>query len=162
MLCGENLYVYHQSALFAQSYASLCNSMDCSPPGSSVHGIFQARILEWVAISFSRGSSQPGDQTQVSHIAGRLFTVWAIREALYPILHPKVSLIHFLLLLHITTPADALNYLCLDLPASDHLQPQIYLDHNLLKKYLPSTTEMILLKSKCDFTNIWLKIHLIV
>ena len=50
--------------------------MDCSPPGSSVYGILQARILEWVAISFSRGSSQPRDQTQVSHIAGRLLTNW--------------------------------------------------------------------------------------
>ena len=75
-LCGENLYVYHQSALFAQSYATLCNSMDCSPPGSSVHGIFQARILEWVAISFSRGSSWSRDQTRVFRITGRLFTIW--------------------------------------------------------------------------------------
>ena len=48
--------------------------MDCSPPGSSVHGISPARILEWVAISFSRGSSRPRDRTQVSHIADRLFT----------------------------------------------------------------------------------------
>ena len=47
----------------------LCNSMDCSPPGSSVHGILQARILEWVAMPCSRGSSQPRDQTQVSRIA---------------------------------------------------------------------------------------------
>ena len=54
----------------------------CLSPGSSVHGIFQARILEWVAISFSRGSSWPRDWTQVSHIAGRLFTVWATRESL--------------------------------------------------------------------------------
>ena len=45
---------------------TLCDSMDCSPPGSSVHGILQARILEWVAISSSRGSSQPRDQTCVS------------------------------------------------------------------------------------------------
>ena len=60
---------------------TLCDPMDCSLPGSSVHGIFQARILEWVAISFSRGSSQPRDQTQVSHNAGRLFTIWATREA---------------------------------------------------------------------------------
>ena len=52
-----------------------------SPPGSSVHGILQARILEWVAISFSRGSSWPRDQTQVSHIAGRRFNLWATREA---------------------------------------------------------------------------------
>ena len=51
--------------------------MDCSLPGSSVHGILQVRILEWVAISFSRGSSQPRDWTQVSHIAGGFFTVWA-------------------------------------------------------------------------------------
>ncbi|MES6266278.1 hypothetical protein U6R57_12305, partial [Cutibacterium acnes] len=58
----------------AQSCPTLCDPMDCSPPGSSVHGILQARILEWVAISFSRGSSQPRDQTQVSHIAGGFFT----------------------------------------------------------------------------------------
>ena len=59
----------------------LCYTMDCSLPGSSVHGIFQARILEWVAISFSRGSSWPRDQTWVSLIVGRCFTVWATREA---------------------------------------------------------------------------------
>ena len=55
--------------------------IDYSPQGSSVHGIFQARILEWVVISFSRGSSQPRDWTQVSCIAGRFFTVWVTREA---------------------------------------------------------------------------------
>jgi len=48
--------------------------MDCSPPGSSVHGISQARILEWIAISFSRGSSRPRDQTCISCLAGRFFT----------------------------------------------------------------------------------------
>ena len=57
----------------AQSCPTLCDPMDYSPPGFSVHQIFQARILEWVAISFSRGSSQPRDWTQVSHIAGRCF-----------------------------------------------------------------------------------------
>ena len=55
--------------------------MDCSPPGSSVHGILQARVLEWVAIPFSMGSSQARDQTRVSCIAGTFFTVWATREA---------------------------------------------------------------------------------
>ena len=50
----------------AQSCLILCDPMDCSLPGSSVHGIFKARVLEWVAISFSRGSSQPRDQTRVS------------------------------------------------------------------------------------------------
>ena len=54
----------------------LCDSMDYI-----VHGILQARILEWVAIPFSRGSSQPRDQTQVSHTAGGFFTSWATREA---------------------------------------------------------------------------------
>ena len=53
---------------------------DCSPPGSSIHGILQARILEWVAISFSRGSCRPRDRTQVSHIAGRRFNLWATRD----------------------------------------------------------------------------------
>ena len=66
-------------SLAAQSYPALCEPRDCSPPGSFVHGILQVRILEWVAILFSRASSQPRDLTWVSHIAGRL---WATREAL--------------------------------------------------------------------------------
>ena len=61
-----------------QLYLTLCNPMDF------VHGILQARILEWVALPFSRGIFQPRDQTQVSHIAGRFFTSWATREALKP------------------------------------------------------------------------------
>ena len=67
--------------------------MDCSLPVSSVHVIFQARILERVAISFSRGSSQPREWTQVSHIAGGFFTIWVSKEAQeycssYPISSP--------------------------------------------------------------------------
>ena len=54
--------------------------MDCSLPGSSFHGIFQARIPEWVAISFSRRSSQPRDWIWVSRIAGKHFIIWATRE----------------------------------------------------------------------------------
>ena len=60
--------------LVTQLCPTLCNPMDCSPPGSSVHGILQAKILEWVATSFSRGS-QPRDWTQVTCIASRFFTV---------------------------------------------------------------------------------------
>ena len=60
---------------------TLCDPMDCSLSGSSIHGIFQARVLEWIAISFSRGSSRPRNRTRVSCIAGRRFTVWATREA---------------------------------------------------------------------------------
>ena len=62
----------------AQSYLTLCDPMHYT-----VHGLLQARILEWVAIPFSRGSSQPRDWTQVSHIAGGFFTSWATREADY-------------------------------------------------------------------------------
>ena len=67
--------------LATQSCPTLCDPMDCSLPGSLAHGILQARTLEWVVIPFSRGFSWPRDQIQVSHIAGRFFTVWAIREA---------------------------------------------------------------------------------
>ena len=63
-------------------YLTLCDPMACSLPDFSVHGIFQARILEWVTISFSRRSSQPRDWTQVSRTVGRCFMVWATREVL--------------------------------------------------------------------------------
>ena len=66
--------------LVTQSCVTLCNPMDCSLPGSSVHGILQVRIVEWVTIPFSRGSSWPRDQTQVSYTAGRFFIIWATRE----------------------------------------------------------------------------------
>ena len=64
--------------------------MDCSPPSSSVHGIFQAIVLEWIAISFSRGSSRPRDPTQVSLIVDRHFTIWATGEVLK---HTVINLI---------------------------------------------------------------------
>ena len=67
--------------LVAQSCPTLCNPTDYSLQGTSVHGILQARILKWVAIPFSRGSSQPRDWTCVSCMAGRFFTIWATREA---------------------------------------------------------------------------------
>ena len=65
-----------------QSCPTLWDPMDCSPPGSPIHGIFQARILEWVVISFSRRSFQPRDWAWVSRIVGRCFTIWATREVL--------------------------------------------------------------------------------
>ena len=79
--CSQRASLGWCARMHAQSCLTLCNPMDCSPPGSSVHGIFQARILEWIAIPFSRGSSQPKDWTWVSHIAGRFFAIWATREA---------------------------------------------------------------------------------
>ena len=68
--------------LATQSCPTLCDPIDCSPPGSSVFGILQARIPGWIAICFSRGSSQPRDWTQVSCIAGRFFAIWATMEDL--------------------------------------------------------------------------------
>ena len=63
-------------ALISQLCPTLCNPMDYSPPGSSLRGILQESMLEWVAVSLSRGSSQPRDQTQGSnHITGRFFTI---------------------------------------------------------------------------------------
>ena len=69
----------------AQSCPTLCDLMDYI-----VHGILQVRILEWVAFPFSSGSSQPRDQTQVSHIAGGFFTRWATREAQVPITFEQI------------------------------------------------------------------------
>ena len=66
-----------------QSCMTLCDPMDCSLPGSSVHGIFQARIPEWVVISFSRGSSEIRDRTRVSCTGGRFFTIRATGEDPY-------------------------------------------------------------------------------
>ena len=76
----ERELILKMCVLVTQSCLTLCYPVDCSPPGSSVPGILQARTLEWVAIPFSRGSSWPKDQTHVSCIAGRCFTIWAIRE----------------------------------------------------------------------------------
>ena len=59
------------ACMYDQSYLTLCDPVDCCPPASSAHRIFQARVLEWVAISYSRGSSQPKDQTQISCIGRR-------------------------------------------------------------------------------------------
>ena len=80
---GETFCTYEIENVAAQSCPALSNPMDCSLPGSSAHGILWARILEWITIPFSRGSSRPRNQTWVSHIAGRFFTIWAPREALY-------------------------------------------------------------------------------
>ena len=81
-----NIIFYHITCMHAKSLQScltLCDFMGCSLPGFSVHGIFQARILEWVTISFSRRSSWPRDWTRVAHIVGRCFTIWDTRELIY-------------------------------------------------------------------------------
>ena len=70
-------FILLQVVLITQLCPTSCNPVDCSPPGSSVHGILQVRILQWAAIPFSRGSFQLRDWTQVSCITGRFFTIWA-------------------------------------------------------------------------------------
>ena len=77
----------------AQSGPTLCNPIDCSLPGSSVHGIFQGIVLEWVAISCSRGSFQPRARTRVSHIVDRRFTIWATREVPWGYLYTYCCLV---------------------------------------------------------------------
>ena len=77
----KNIYALCVHAKTLQLCPALCDPMDCSLPNSSVRGILQARILEQVAIPFSRGSSRPRNQTQVSCTAGQFSTVWATREA---------------------------------------------------------------------------------
>ena len=73
--------IMHNESMVKVKVTQLCPTL-CDPMDSTVHGILQARILEWVAFfPFSRGSSQPRDQTQVSCIMGRFFTSWATREA---------------------------------------------------------------------------------
>ena len=91
---------YPVLCLVAQSCLTLYSLIDCSPPGSSLHGISQARILEWVAMPSSRGSSQARDRSQVSCIAGGFFTICASREAL------EVSCLFEFEVLHSHTPKN--------------------------------------------------------
>ena len=100
----QHLSWFESESEVPRSCPTLCNPMDCSLPGSSVHGIFQARVLEWVAIPFSRGSSWPRDRTWVSRTAGRHLTTWATREASSPrkwhhITHSSLPGLPFLTLL---------------------------------------------------------------
>ena len=82
------MFLLKVKVLVSQSCPTLCDPMGCSLPGSSVHGILQVRILEWVAILFSKGSFQLRDGTQVSCTAGRFLTIGAAREAMF-LLHAQ-------------------------------------------------------------------------
>ena len=96
-----------KSVFITQSCLILCHPMDCSPSGSSVHGILQARILEWVAIPFSRGSSWFRDRTQGSHSAGSFFNIWTTKEALFPSGPPHLSFISWYIKQSIPPAKDA-------------------------------------------------------
>ena len=107
--------------LVAQSCPTLCDPTNCSRSGSSNHGIFQARILEWIAVPFSRGYFWPRDKTQASYIADRFFTIWAtgkIYKLLYIIVIAVQSLSHFQLF---ATPWTAVCQIFLSLTISQSL-----------------------------------------
>ena len=95
LLLGRKVMTNLKWSEVAQSCPTLCDPMDCGPLGSSIPRILQARILEWVTIPFSRGSSQPKDWTQVSFITGKFFTIWTTKEIIlyewcYPSEHLKI------------------------------------------------------------------------
>ena len=92
-----HIHTVESYCLVTKSCPTLCNPMDCSPPGSSVHGISQVGILEWVALSCFRGSSQPKDQTHFSCLAGGCFTTaspWKPRVEFYLTIKRNEGLMH--------------------------------------------------------------------
>ena len=105
--------------LVSQSCPTFCDLMNCILQVSSVHGILQASILEWVAIPFSRGSSWPRDWTQVSCIAGGFFTIWATREALMSRFNPK-GCWHIPLNARVATLLDSWKWFYFILPCYIH------------------------------------------
>ena len=117
--------LWRSTLLAAQSCPILCDPMDYSPLGSSVHEIFQARILEWVATSFSRGSSQPRDRTLVSCTAGRFFADWATREAQRKVWYTGTTINLFLFILLQTVVlsylATSISYQILVINAIHHI-----------------------------------------
>ena len=129
-------YCFYSESEVTQSCTTLCNPVDWSLTGSSVHGIFQATVLEWVAISSSRGSFWPRNETRVPRIAGRHFTLWATREArksdiLYPLLNYSPLLMGCLSCSRIQTPVRIgifvlLKSVCQVLPKLPRKPPVIY------------------------------------
>ena len=91
-LVKDPIVMWGLKVLVPQWCLTLCDPVDCSPPGSSVHGILQARILEWVAIPFSRGFSWPRDQTHISCLGRQILYHRATWEATYLVMQFRHSL----------------------------------------------------------------------
>ena len=124
------LYCYCESEV-AQLCPTLCNPMDCSLPGSSIHRIFQARVLEWGAISFSRRSSQLSDWSWISRIVGRHHTVWATREVWINVYYNMKNQIYFSQIkLILWPPMTSMTYFCF----TDYAKAFDCVDHNKLWK----------------------------
>ena len=138
---GEFCVILALLHYLTQSCPTLCDPTDCSPPGFSVHGIFQARILEWVAVFFSRGSSQPRDRTQVSCIAGKHFN--ALSHQGSPLLVHSNSLLFWKMegVLHNSTywifcaPFDKF-FSFLTLACILFLSRSVWLDHSVIRVWL--------------------------
>ena len=111
------MHVYTCVCSISQSCSTVCSPSDCGPPGSSAHGIFQASILEWVSISYSRGSSQPRDRTHIS------FVSCIGRQILYPLCHVG-SIVHGLPI--VQSPPTLCNTM-------DYSTPGFLVLHYLLK-----------------------------
>ena len=124
----------------------LCNPMDYSLPGSSIRGIFYARVLEWFAISFSRGSSPPRDRTQVSHIAGISFTVWATRKQIGASLNKNLQFNS--VAQSYPTPCDPMNHSTPGLPVHHQLpeftQTHVYQVSDVIQPSHPCHTLLLL------------------
>ena len=93
LIAGHAKFLLNCCCSVVNSVWLLCNPVDCTPPGSSVHGIFQARTLEWVAISFPRGSSWTRYQTHISCISRQILSHWTIREALHLIVNENIDVL---------------------------------------------------------------------
>ena len=118
-----NYQCVHAKSL--QSCLILCDPMDCTPPGSSVHGILQARILEWVAIPSSKGSSRPTDRTCSSCVAGRFHTTWATGEA--PELSGTSTFIYLFIYFYFFNFIFKFYNIVLVLPYIEMNPPQVYM-----------------------------------
>ena len=154
-----NREFFQSCVLAAMLCPTLSDPVDCSPPGSSVDGILQARILEWVAILFSRGSSQSRDWTWVSRIAGRFFIVWTTREATYlssfispcpPSFQPKWHLPgnRSKMELLVLSPMSANQDIILNIIAILTSRRNVTFNQSIWN-YLVSITEVICLKALC-------------
>ena len=148
----------------AQPCPTLCDPKDWSPPSSSVHGILQARILEWVAVPFSRRFSQPRDQTQVSLMAGIFFIVWVTREAL-SWQYTDLNAWRAKQLSPLKIPRKKGAQLFSSPDICSHMNNDTILwgrDHmdNLILVMKTQTSQMIQKKGECLSQKIWIKISL--
>ena len=155
--------------LLIQLCLTVCEPMDCSPPGSSVHVILQARILEWTAIPLTKGSSQPTDGTQVSCISGRFFTVcftiWATQELLPVVpLQCKIRSCHFsaqntlmvshLILIKTQHLMKTYNWVFLFITAGLLSNLMLYFNHQVTTQNWLFSSQSVPLASACNIPHI--------